>query len=169
MKKPLLFITMAAALFSCSNKQDYGYNEKITSLFYECKEKLDERHQKLLEGDFKADSSNEVSYPLQLRDAKALGENASENKAESNELKHSETANAFHANILSYMSKIADDYTPLLVQYVEQQDSIARQNTLTKLVAKRIELTALENKCLESQIAFLNEAGIKINTESGPQ
>ncbi|UIR56838.1 hypothetical protein LZQ00_03230 [Sphingobacterium sp. SRCM116780] len=160
----ILFLVMV--LSSCGNNQDFGYNEKMTSNFYSCKERLDERHKKLLAGDFDADKSSKTAFDMELKDAKGLGSYCNEIKTEASQLGHSEVANVFHEAVIRYMSKIEDEYTVLLTQYVEEQDSTARKAIRTQLETKKEELSALEDKCLAAQIAFLKEVGIQINEET---
>lgn len=148
---------LASILFltSCGNKQDYAYNEKITHDFYGCKERLDEQHAKLLDGSYDNDpeAKNLVSFKSYVETT----------KKDADELKHSEMADAFHADIISYMNKISNEYIPILQSYAKEQDASKRAEILEQAKSKKTELENLENKSLETQIEFLNKAGIKIN------
>jgi len=166
-----IFIALLATivLASCGgNRQDFGYNEKMASLFYSCKEKADESYRKLLDGGFDADKADALSYDMKLKEAQSLGTYVNTIKAEASGLAHSEMADIFHANVIGYMSAISDRYAPLLVRYVEQQDSMTRGAILKEIATEKNALSAMEDKCLDSQIEFLNKAGIKVNTESAP-
>jgi len=153
----LFLFTSLLFLASCGNKQDYAYNEKIAHDFYGCKERLDEQHANLLDRSYDNDpeAKNLVSFKSYVETV----------KNDADELKHSELANAFHANIISYMNQISNEYIPFLQNYAKEQDSTKRAEILEQAKSKKIELENLENKCLETQIEFLNKAGIKINKE----
>ncbi|PSK91625.1 hypothetical protein [Taibaiella chishuiensis] len=168
-KYGLLLLAIMIALVSCSGRLDYGYNEKVTSLFYSCKEKLDDEHGKLMDGGFDKDTSDHQSFEMALKEAKRLGAYCKEIREEAETVTHSEAANAFHAAVINYMSQIETAYTPLLVQYVTQQDSSDRKATRLQLATRKAELGALEDKCLEVQLQFLDKAGIKINEASSKQ
>lgn len=166
--KHCLWVCLLAlsGLLSCTSKRDFAYNEKMTSLFYSCRENLDDRHQKLTEGGFDNDHSSEVSFETTLKNARGLGIYCNEVKAEAAQLPHSEAANAFHASVLNYMTEIADAYTPLLSRYVQLTDTTARRKLKTELDLERQALGIMEDKCLETQIAFLKVAGIKTDESS---
>lgn len=151
----LFLVAVLFFLTSCGNKQDYAYNEKIAHDFYGCKERLDEQHAMLLEGNYDNDSEarNLVSFKSHVETV----------KKDADALEHSEMADAFHANIISYMSKISDEYIPLLQSYAKEKDSAKRTALLEQAKSKKKELENIENKSLETQIEFLNKAGIKIN------
>ncbi len=168
MKKQLLLLLLLDLCMasSCNNNQDFAYNEKMTSNFYSCKERLDDKHYKLARGGFDSEKEDLTSHEMELRDARNLAEYTNETKNKASTLEHSHEADAFHTNVLTYMSAIADEYTPLLIKYIEEQDTSARKAIRLQLESRRDALHALEDKCQELQIAFLKKAGIKINTES---
>jgi len=151
----LFLFTSLLFLASCGNKKDYAYNEKIANDFYGCKERLDEQHAKLLNGNY--DNDPEARYLVSFKSHVETVKN------EADALEHSEMANAFHANIISYMDKISNEYIPILQKYAKEQDSNKRIEILEQAKSKKSELENLENKSLETQIDFLNKAGIKIN------
>lgn len=168
MKKQLLLLLLLdlCMVSSCGNNRDFAYNEKMTSNFYSCKERLDDKHHKLAKGGFDTEKEDIISYEMELKEARNLADYTNETKNEASTLEHSHEADAFHANVLAYMSKIADEYTPLLIKYIEEQDTSTRKAIRLQLETRRDALHALEDKCQELQIAFLKKAGIKVNTES---
>lgn len=163
--KFLSAIFMMAALFttSCGNNQDYAYNEKITSDFYNLKEQVDGSHQKLIDGGFDVDISNEIDVKMAMNAPKNLKQIAHHIQENAKEIQRSEKANEFDKIITSYFSTIEKDYTTLLENYINEQDSIKRTEIKQNLISKKKELEDLENKSLDAQIKFLNDAGIKIN------
>lgn len=92
----LTFIISTFALTSCGSNLDFGYNEKIAGLFYSCKEKLDESYNKLLEGEYDADKTDELSYEMKLKEVQALSSYVKGIKSEVNALKPSKAATSFH-------------------------------------------------------------------------
>lgn len=157
--RTITFFLLASILFltSCSNKQDYAYNEKIANDFYGCKERLEEQHAKLLDGSYDNDpeARNLVSFKSHIETV----------KKDADDLKHSELADAFHADIISYMNKISTEYIPIVQSYAKEQDANKRVEIIEQAKSKKTELENLETKSLEAQIEFLNKAGIKINKE----
>jgi len=167
-KQFLLLLLLDLCMSSCTN-EDFAYNEQITSNFYACKARLDDKHRKLFKGGFDQAPSDSLAYETELKEAKHLATYTLETKNETSQLEHSAAADVFHANVLTYMATIADDYTPLLIRYVETQDEELRKSLRLQLETRRDALSALEDKCQEAQVAFPKKAGIKINTESARQ
>lgn len=157
------FMTMTLFLTSCGNNQDYAYNEKITSDFYSLKEQVDDSHQKLIDGGFDVDISNEIDVKMAMNAPKNLKQIAHHIQENAKEIQRSEKANEFDKIITSYFSTIEKDYTTLLENYINEQDSVKRTEIKQNLISKKKELEDLENKSLDAQIKFLNDAGIKIN------
>ncbi|MDF2516018.1 MAG: hypothetical protein K0R59_1314 [Sphingobacterium sp.] len=158
----LTLIISAFALTSCGGNLDFGYNEKIADLFYQCKEKLDESYNKLLEGAYDVDKADELSYEMTLKEVQALNSYIKGIKSEVNALTPSESAKSFHSTIMTYMTRIADGYGPLLIKYVDEQKKGARQALLRDITDERAKITVLADTCLEKQVEFLNRVGIKV-------
>lgn len=156
---------MSATLFltSCGNNQDFAYNEKITSDFYSLKEQVDETHQELLDGRFDVDTSNEMYVKMAMNPPKNLKQIAHDIQENAKQIPHSDKANEFDKGITSYFSTIENDYTTLLENYINEQDSVKRTEIKQNLISTKKKLEDLENKNLDLQIKFLNDAGIKIN------
>ncbi|MGJ1262226.1 hypothetical protein [Sphingobacterium spiritivorum] len=166
--KTTLFSAIIALLVltSCGGKYDYGYNEKMSSLFLSCMEKVDESHEKLMNGEYNiSKANNEISYDMALKNANGLIKYTNQIKAEAQELTHSEIANKFHDASIAYMTEIGEGYAPLLVKYIEEQDSVSREAIRKELILKKESIDKAADKSQEVQIEFLNKAGIKINTE----
>lgn len=165
MKKQVLLLLLLDLCMASCNNQDFAYNERMTSNFYSCKERLDNHHRKLFKGGFDHQPADSMAYELKRTEIRNFAVATLETKKESSLLEHSHSADAFHANVLTYMAKIAEDYTPLLLQYVDERDSTVRKALLLQLETRRDALAALEDKCQELQMAFLKKAGIKFDTE----
>lgn len=161
MKKFIFLIAITAFLTSCFNKSDYAYNEKMASLFYQCKEKLDESFLSLQNGDYAISKENEIHYDMILNRAQQMTTYFNGIKDTANELQPSEAAMPFHKEVIDYMSIIADEYSPLFVEYVTEQDSTARVAIQQNIISKKKDLEAQEDKCLEIQLEFLDKAGLK--------
>jgi len=157
----LTLIISTFALTSCGSNLDFGYNEKIAGLFYSCKEKLDESYNKLLEGEYDADKTDELSYEMKLKEVQALSSYVKGIKSEVNALKPSEAATGFHLTTIAYMTRIADGYGTLLVKYVDEQKKGARQALLRDITDEKAKIAVLADTCLEKQVEFLNKVGIK--------
>lgn len=161
MKKILFLIAITAMLTSCFNKNDYAYNEKMASLFYQVKEKLDDSFLSLQNGDYAIDKENEIHYDMILNRAQQMATYINGIKDTANELQPSENAKPFHQETIKYMTLIADEYAPLLVKYVTEQNSTARISIQEEITSKKKALEAQEDKCLEIQLEFLNKAGLQ--------
>ncbi|WP_293946530.1 MULTISPECIES: hypothetical protein [unclassified Sphingobacterium] len=158
----LIIIISTSVWTSCGDNLEFGYNEKITDLFYGCKEKLDESYNKLLEGGYDVGKADELSYEMKLKEAQALSSYVKGIKSEINELKPSEAAKSFHSTTVAYMTRIVDGYGTLLIRYVDEQKTGARHVLLRDITDEKNKITALADTCLEKQVKFLNKVGIKV-------
>jgi len=156
-------LIVAIVLTACSSKQDYGYNEKMASLFLSCMDKVDETYAKLQDGGYNAIKDNDISYEMNLKDAKGKIKYVNQIKGEADSLAHSALADEFHASAIGYMNEIAEGYFPLLVKYVEEQDSTTRQSIYKEITLKKEQLEQMADQSMAVQTKFLNSAGIKIN------
>ncbi len=158
-----ILIISTFTLTSCGGNLEFGYNEKMASLFYSCKDKLDESYGKLLEGEYDADKTDESSFEMKLKEAQALCSYIKGIKSEVNELRPSEAAKSFHSMTVHYITRIADGYGTLLIKYVDEQKKGARQALLRDITDEKGKIAVLADECLEKQVEFLHKVGIEVN------
>ncbi|MGB3108878.1 hypothetical protein K2F45_08855 [Sphingobacterium siyangense] len=162
----LALIFMLFTMCSCRGNLESGYNEKMAKLFHSCREKMDESYGKLLEGEYDVDKSD-YSYHMKLNEARALSSYIKGIKCEASQLKYSKTAESFHIATIGYMTEIVDGYGVLLIKYIDEQKKGTRKSLLREITDEKEKIAALAESCLGHQIAFLNRAGIKVDSQKG--
>ena len=158
-------VIMIFTMCSCRGDLELGYNEKMADLFHSCTEKLDESYGKLLDGEYDVDKS-ESSYEMKLNEARALSSYIKGIKCEATQIKPSKTAEDFHRTTLAYMTQIVDGYGVLLIRYIDEQKKGARKSLLREITDEKAKIAALADECLEHQMTFLNQVGIKVDKET---
>jgi len=127
---------------------------------------MDESYGKLLEGEYDVDKSD-YSYHMKLNEARALSSYIKGIKCEASQLKYSKTAESFHIATVGYMTEIVDGYGVLLIKYIDEQKKGDRKSLLREITDEKEKIAALAESCLGYQIAFLNQAGIKVDSQTG--
>ena len=153
MKKYVLVMILFTAFVSCS-KKEFGYNEKMSSLFLNCMEKVDENYERLNNGSF--DGSKE----FELKNAKGIATYAAEMKAESEYLTPSDDAKPFHDEVLKYFDMIEKQYAPLFVSYVEATDANTKIALKAQIEAKFKDLEQQATTTQEVQKVYFEKAGL---------
>ena len=164
----LALIIMIFTICSCRGNLEAGYNEKMAKLFHNCREKLDESYGKLLEGDYDVNQSDYL-YHMKLNEARALSSYIKGIKCEASQLKYSKTAESFHIATVDYMTAIVDGYGVLLIEYIVEQKEETRKSLLEEITVEKEKIAALAEACLGHQMAYLNQAGIKVDSQTGKQ
>lgn len=161
MKTKLLTLTFAILFFSSCSNADFGYNEKSADNFLNVMAKLDEAHEKLLDNRWKTgiDTADQLKNS-DWRDVRSKSNLVSEMIAGTSELKHSEKANAYHTQILKYMNDVNSNYFATLKKYLLSKDTTEQGSYKQQLIEIRKTLSDEENKSLEIQKKFLDDAGI---------
>ncbi|MDR2273067.1 MAG: hypothetical protein LBF27_19310 [Sphingobacterium sp.] len=138
----------------------------MVHLFQRCTEQLDESYTKLLEGEYDVDQSDYL-YHMKLNEARALSSYVKGIKCEASQLKYSKTAESFHIATVNYMKEIVDGYGVLLIKYIVEQKKEARKSLLKEITDEKEKITALAEACLGHQMTYLNQAGIKVDSQIG--
>ena len=152
-----LMLLGIAFLASCSNR-DYGYNEKSADNFLAVMERLDEAHEKLTDNRYKP--GMDTTKNTDWTDLKTRIEYIDTKAKETSKLIHSEKADAYHAQILKYFDNVKTGYFGMLGKYLLSKDSAEQASYWDQLIEIRKDLTMEENKSLEIQKKFLDDAGI---------
>lgn len=161
----LALIVMIFTICSCKGNLESGYNEKMAHLFQSCTEKLDESYGKLLDGEYDVDKS-ESSYEMKLNEARALSSYIKGIRCEAAQLTPTKTAEGFHVATVAYMTQIVDGYGSLLIKYIDEQKKGARKSLLREITDEKARIAALADECFVHQMAFLHQAGIKVDKET---
>ncbi len=156
------FLIMCCALFAfaaCTNK-DYAYYEKTARNFLEVMERLDASHERLTGNNFKAGIDSTDTGNSGLQDVSQKIAWIDEAIRNTNEIQHSEKAEAFNAQVLTYFEGVKNDYYGTLRKYLLAKDPAQQVAYREQLISIRKKLGDEEIKSLEIQKKFLDDAGI---------
>ncbi|MGJ1267101.1 hypothetical protein ACR78F_05750 [Sphingobacterium spiritivorum] len=151
--------TFFILLLSCTDEQEIAYNEKVSSEFYSNKMRFEEVQEQLASGYF--DNSGDSKILKDVKNLEGKSELAVASGKDINSLLISETAKPYHTQLLLYLDKI-QLYYALTGEYISNTDTAARSQLLDRVHKVGKDVEDLQNKCLESQILFLNKAGIQL-------
>ncbi|QQT26060.1 hypothetical protein [Sphingobacterium spiritivorum] len=145
-------------LLSCTDEQEIAYNEKVSAEFYSNKMRFEEVQEKLASGYF--DNSADIQILKDVKDLESKSELAVTSGKDINTLLISETAKPYHTQLLLYLDKI-QLYYALTGEYISNTDTAARSQLMDRMNKVSKDVEDLHKKCLESQILFLNKAGLQ--------
>lgn len=155
MKKYVLVLILFTALMSCS-KKEFGYNEKMSSLFLNCMEEVDENYERLNSGSYDGDKE------FELKNAKRIATYTSEMRDESKDLIPSDDAKPFHNEVLRYFDMIEKQYVPLFVSYVEATDANTKIALKAQIASKYKDLEQQATTTQEVQRVYLEKVGLTV-------
>lgn len=153
MKKYVLIVMLFTALVSCS-KKEFAYNEKMSYLFLNCMEKVDENYERLNGGSYDGDKETE------LKNAKRIATYTSEMRTESKDLVPSEDAKPFNDEVLKYFDMIEKEYAPLFISYVEATDANTKIALKAQIAAKFKELEQQATTTQDVQKVYFEKVGL---------
>lgn len=152
-------------LFSCTQKQEYIYNETLTREYYGISEVFEETYDLFSSGEYKTSDewSNEFARNTAIRDAENLKNRVRMAKEIVDLLKPSDAAKDVHAKVNDFFDSVSSDYANTLEFYgnincncPEKKDSV--KNRINQIYDQ---ISTMEDEALALQKKYFEKIGMK--------
>jgi len=154
-----ILISSLLFLSACNNRQDFAYNEKVSSEFLSAMNVLDDYQKDITQGNYK--NLNEQIIASRVNTIENIIKGMDENINDSKEIEHSKNADEFAEGLADYYTK-QKAYYQLVKNYITQTDSTEQNKIQNQINEAYDSLNTIPDKLLEVQKEFLKKSGIKI-------